>query len=123
MADLDSVRAVQAWHDAVNIGDVESAVQLCSPDVAVTGPRGVGHGHDLVRGWLVRSGIRLEPQGGLVEADGRLVVREAAHWTTTDAPSGAPTEPTTTWCVFTVESGLISSIARYESEDDVPSAG
>lgn len=120
MADLDSVRAVQAWHDAVNIGDVESAVQLCSPDVAVTGPRGVGHGHDLVRGWLVRSGIRLEPQGELAGADGRVVVRELARWTATDAPSAAPADPTPTWCVFTVASGLVTSVARYENEDDVP---
>lgn len=122
MADHDSLHVVQAWHDAVNIGDFDSAVQLCSADVAVTGPRGVAHGHEVVRGWLVRSGIRLEPQGELVEVDGRFVVRELARWTTTDAPSAAPTEPTATWCVFTVASGLITSVARYETEDDVPPA-
>ena len=29
------------------------------------GPRGTGHGHDLMRGWLTRSGIRLVPQAEL----------------------------------------------------------
>lgn len=123
MADHDSVHVLQAWHDAVNTGDVDSAVQLCSTDVAVAGPRGVGHGHDLVRSWLVRSGIRLEPQQPFVESGGRFVVREMARWTATDAPAAAPTEPTPTWCVFTVASGLVTSVARYETQDDVPPPG
>lgn len=70
----------------------------------------------LVRGWLVRSGIRLAPQGELVETDGRFIVPELARWTTTDAPEG----PTPTWCVFTVADALVTSIARFESEADVP---
>ena len=40
---------VQAWHDAVNAGDVERAVALCADDVAVRGPKGTGHGHELIR--------------------------------------------------------------------------
>jgi hypothetical protein len=111
-----------AWHNAVNAGDVEGAVACCTDDVAVAGPRGVGHGHDLVRGWLRRSGIRLTPQEDLVESGGRFVVREMAHWTTEDAPDAAPKEPTETWCVFTVTDGLVASIARFESAADIPPA-
>jgi hypothetical protein len=111
-----------SWHDAVNAGDIEAAVACCSDDVAVQGPRGVGHGHDLVRGWLERSGIRLEPQEELVERDGRFVVREVARWTTANAPGGAPVEPTETWCVFHVGDGKVTSIARFETKADIPSA-
>lgn len=112
-----------AWHEAVNAGDVEAAVALCAGDVAVAGPRGVGHGHDLMRGWLRRSGIRLTPQQPLVEdVPGRFVVHELAHWTTEDAPDQAPKEPTETWCLFTVAEGKVSSVARYETAADVPSA-
>ena len=111
-----------AWHQAVNAGDIEAAVACCSEDVAVQGPRGVGHGHDLVRGWLQRSGIRLEPQEELVERDGRFVVREVARWTTANAPDGAPLEPTETWCVFRVGDGKVTSIARFETEADIPPA-
>jgi ketosteroid isomerase-like protein len=115
-------QVLAVWHAAVNAGDVEAAVACCDEQVAVRGPRGVGHGHDLVRGWLVRSGIRLEPEEDLVERDGRFVVRESARWTAASAPAGAPTEPTTTWCVFTVADGKVTSIARFETPDEIPSA-
>lgn len=121
-SDDPDTAALAAWHDAVNAGDVEAAVACCRDDVAVQGPRGVGHGHDLVRGWLRRSGIRLTPQEDLARRDGRFVVRELAHWTTADAPEAAPKEPTETWCVFTVDDGKVTSIARFETEADIPSA-
>lgn len=110
------------WHEAVNAGDVDAAVSLCAEDVAVQGPRGIGHGRDLVRAWLVRSGIRLEPQEELREVAGRFVVRELARWTTAAAPDGAPQEPTGTWCLFTVWGGEVTSIARFERLDEVPEA-
>jgi SnoaL-like domain len=111
------------WHEAVNAGDIDAAVSLCSDEVAVQGPRGTGHGRDLVRSWLVRSGIRLEPQEELREAEGRFVVRELARWTAATAPDGAPIEPTQTWCVFTVSGNVVTSIARYERRDEIPSPG
>ena len=110
------------WHDAVNAGDIDQAVALCAHDVAVQGPRGVGHGHDLVRAWLTRSGIRLDPRDEFREIEGRFVVPETARWTAPAAPGGAPTEPTDTWCVFTVGGGLVTSIARFERQDQVPDA-
>jgi hypothetical protein len=118
----DAVQVLRQWHDAVNAGDIDGAVACCDVNVAVQGPRGVGHGHDLMRSWLARSGIRLEPQEDLVDTGGRFVVREVARWTTANAPDGAPLEPTETWCVFTVDDGLVTSIARYETPADIPSA-
>lgn len=111
---------VQAWHDAVNAGDVERAVALCAGDVAVRGPQGTGHGHELMRAWLRRSGIRLEPQQPLRAVDGRVFVHEKAQWTTTEqAPPKAPTDhPVDTWVVFTAADGLVTSVGRYETEDD-----
>ena len=116
------VAVLAAWHDAVNAGDVEGAGGWCSEDVAVQGPRGVGHGHDLVRSWLQRSGIRLEPQEEFVLSDGRFVVREVARWTAADAPAGAPLEPRETWCVFRVGDGKVTHIARFETQGDIPPA-
>jgi hypothetical protein len=114
-----AVQAVQAWHEAVNAGDVEAAVALCADDVEVAGPRGVGHGHDLMRAWLPRSGIRLAPQHPLREVDGRVFVHEHAQWTTAHAPAGAPTDrPVDTWVVFTADGGRLASVSRYETEDD-----
>ncbi len=116
----DAVEVLSSWHAAVNAGDLEAAVRCCATEVAIEGPRDVGHGPDLVRAWLVRSGIRLEPQHDLIEHGGRFVVRELARWTTATAPDGAPVEPTVTWCVFTVADGRVSSIARYADEAEVP---
>lgn len=103
----DTTTVLRQWHEEVNAGDIEAVATMCSEDVAVTGPRGVGRGRDLVRAWLVRSGIRLEPQEDFVERDGRVVVRETARWATATL-DGAPIEPVTTWCVFTVNQGLVS---------------
>ena len=115
-----AVARVQAWHAAVNAGDVEGALALCAPNVAVSGPRGTGHGHDLMRAWLARSGIRLEPQHPLREVDRRVFVHEHAQWTNTQgAPAQAPTDhPVDTWVVFTAADGLVTSVSRFETEDD-----
>jgi hypothetical protein len=114
------VETVQAWHSAVNAKEVEAAVALCSPEVAVGGPKGTGHGHDIMRAWLRRSGIRLEPQHPLEEVGGHVFVHEHAQWTTTEgAPAQAPTgHPVETWVVFTAADGLLTSVSRHETEDD-----
>lgn len=119
------VDVVSRWHDAVNAGDIEAVLVLCTEDVTVGGPRGDGHGHDLMRAWLQRSGITLEPQEELVERDGRVVVHERAQWrTTADAPVQAPTEtPADTWVVFEVQESRVSAVRRYETAADVPPAG
>lgn len=118
----DSVDVVTRWHDAVNARDIAAVLTLCTEDVAVGGPRGDGHGHDLMRAWLQRSGISLEPQEEIVEHKGRMVVHEHAQWrTTADAPAQAPTDaPADTWVVFEVVDGQVSAVRRYETADDVP---
>ena len=80
---MTSADVLRRWHDAVEAADVDGTVACCSTDVGVRGPRGVGHGHDLVRGWL---------------------------------------QPIQTWCVFTVADDRVTSIARYETADEVPPA-
>ena len=115
--------SLRRWHEAVNAGDIEAAAGLCTEDVAVAGPRGVGHGRDLVRAWLTRSGIRLTPLAEAQDFGGRYLVHELAQWTTADAPPGTPTtEPAETWCVFGVEAELLSSIARYETPAEAQAA-
>ncbi len=118
------VAVVRAWHEAVNSRDVDAALALCVLEVAVAGPRGTGHGHDVMRAWLVRSGVELVPQHDLAEVDGRVLVHEKARWTTTaDAPAqlrDAP--PLDTWVVFDVAGALVTSVARFETETDALAA-
>lgn len=118
----NAIDVVKAWHTAVNDRDIEAALSCCHPDVIVGGPRGDGVGHDLMRAWLERSGIGLEPQEELTEQDGRIVVHELAQWRTTEnAPAAAPTQaPAETWVVFEVTDAAISAVRRYETLEDVP---
>ena len=98
---------------------------LCAPEVAVGGPQGTGHGHELMRAWLRRSGIRLEPQHPLREVDGRVFVHEHAQWTATkDAPAQAPTDhPVDTWAVFTAADGLVTSVQPLRDRGRRPARG
>lgn len=122
--DADAVDLVRQWHDSVNAEDVEGALAICHPDVAIGGPRGVATGVELVRQWLVRTGIHLEPQETSVD-HGRVTVRELARWRALeDAPDGAPTgDPVQTWVVFDVDvpGGLITALRRYETAEDAAS--
>ncbi len=111
-----AVEVVQQWHDAVNARDIDAALALCADEVGVGGPQGLGHGHDLMRAWLTRSGISLEPQEELVERDGRVAVHELAQWRVADAPTGTPSKaPEETWVVFEVADDLIRVVRRFES--------
>jgi PPOX class probable F420-dependent enzyme len=117
----DPARVVAAWHEAVEAGAVRRALVLCSPDVAVGGPRGEDRGTEVMRAWLERSGISLAPQHELVADGGRVVVHEQARWRTPDAPADVPTtEPADTWVVFEVADGLITAVRRYETEAELP---
>jgi len=117
----DSVEVVTAWHAAVNAGAVRRALVLCAPDVVVGGPRGESRGTEVMRAWLERSGISLEPQHDLVATGGRVVVHERARWRTPGASADVPTtEPADTWVVLEVADGLIVSVRRYETEAEVP---
>ncbi|MGH3802316.1 MAG: nuclear transport factor 2 family protein, partial [Pseudonocardiaceae bacterium] len=78
-ADISEIAVLQHWHSAINSGDVAEALKWCSPGIVVHGPLGAARGHEAMRQWLTRTGIRLEPQGEFGERDGRFVVQELAR--------------------------------------------
>lgn len=99
------IQTVTAWHGALNSGDVDRLVELSHPDVEVGGPRGTGHGVELLREWVDRAGIRLETGRIFHEAD-TVVVEQEAKWPSTN---GAQTVAS----VFVVRDGLVTSVVRY----------
>jgi ketosteroid isomerase-like protein len=103
------VHTVTAWHEALNSRDVERLVGLSHPDVRVGGPRGTGHGADILREWVDRAGIRLTPGRTFHGAD-TVVVEQRAEWRSTQAGG-----PNVEWVasVFVVSDGLVSSVVRY----------
>jgi hypothetical protein len=77
------LRVVEAWHEALNGGEVDRLVELSHPEVEVGGPHGTGRGAQLLREWVDRANIRLEPRRIFHHAD-TVVVEQRAQWRSTD---------------------------------------
>ena len=101
------IQTVIAWHDALNNGDVERLVALSHPGVEVGGPRGSAHGAQILREWVARANIRLEPGRTFGEAD-TVVVKQGAEWQFAE-----PGDVQTVASVFVVGDGLVTSVVRY----------
>ena len=104
------IQVVTAWHESLNAGDVERLLELSHPDVEVGGPRGTGHGAQLLREWVDRANIYLEPGRMFHEAD-TVVVEQEAEWRSTQnrESNGGQTVAS----VFVVSDGLVTSVVRY----------
>jgi hypothetical protein len=110
----DRFEVVRAWHDAVNRGDADALVALCDEDIEVGGPRGSARGSAVLRDWLGRAGIQLEPRRWFASPT-ELVVEQVATWRGQD---GGVTNPELIASSFEVENGLVSRIVRYGSLDE-----
>lgn len=116
MADASDVNRhrleiVRAWHEAVNRGDADALMVLSDDDIEVGGPRGSAHGSALLRDWLARAGIQLEPRRWF-DSSSELVVEQIAIWR---SPDGTFTDPQTIATLFAVESGLVTRSVRFDS--------
>ena len=123
MADASAMKrgrfeVVRAWHEAVNRGDADALVALCDQDIEVGGPRGSAHGRAVLRDWLDRAGIQLEPRRWFA-SPAELVVEQVATW---HGPDGAATEPQSVASSFTVEDGLVKRTVRYGSLEEALAA-
>ena len=108
-----SVQIVLDWHAALNAQDVERLVSLSAEDIKVGGPRGVGNGVDLLRDWVERARIRMEPLDWQAHGTS-VVVLERAQWQTPDDES---TQPQQVASVFRVEDRRATSVIRYADFD------
>ena len=107
----DRFEIVRAWHEAVNRGDADAVVALSHDDIEVGGPRGSARGSPLLRDWLARTGIQLEPRRWFTSPT-ELVVEQIAIWR---FPDGTVTDPQTIASSFAVENGLVTRSVRYDS--------
>jgi hypothetical protein len=107
----DRFEIVRAWHEAVNRGDAEAVVALSHDDIEVGGPRGSARGSVLLRDWLARAGIQLEPRRWFASPT-ELVVEQIATWR---SPDDSCIDPQTIATSFSVEGGLVTRTVRYNS--------
>ena len=101
------IQTIIAWHASLNDGDVERLVALSHPDVEVGGPRGSNHGARILREWMARANVRLEPGRTFHEED-TVVVEQEAEWQPAE-----PGDRRTVASVFVVDDGLVKSVVRY----------
>jgi len=78
---------IVAWHDAVRDRDVDAVTALVHADVEIGGPKGSGHGVDLMTEWVQNSGIGLEIES-IQHRGPTFVVGQAATWPDPDAENG-----------------------------------
>lgn len=105
------VRVVEAWHQALNRGDIDRLVALSHPDVEIGGPRGAGHGAQLLREWIDRAHVRLEPRR-LFRRGGTVVAEQAGQWRS--AETGEVIGSQTVASVFAVSDKQVRSVMRYD---------
>lgn len=103
------IETVLAWHAALNAADTDRLLRLSSDDVEVGGPRGAGRGAQLLREWVARAQIQLEPVRWQA-LGGTVVVEQTARW---QAPDGQLTEPQVVASVFKVADGKVTSVLRF----------
>lgn len=108
---MDAVAVVTAWHVALNAGNEASLLALVDEAVELRGPRGTGHGAALLREWVGRAGLRLDP-GRVFHNGEAVVVEEVARW---HAPeSGDWGDPLVVASAFRVADGRVRRIERFE---------
>ena len=105
---------VQAWQDAVNARDVARLLELSDPDIEVVGPRGSGRGHQLLRDWLGRAGLRLETRRVFVRGN---VVVLAQHGVWRSVETGEVTGEADIASRFRVGGRRVVLFARHDSLD------
>ena len=79
MQHSDPVAIVEAWQIAVNDRDIDRLLELSHPEIEIIGPRGSGHGHQLLRDWLGRAGLSLTTQRVFARGD-EVVVAQHGIW-------------------------------------------
>ena len=111
----NGVRIVVAWHEALNAGDADRLIDLSHPDVVMGGPRGrvgeVARGAGLLREWVARANIRLEPHR-VFQCEETVVVEEEAEWRSPDTEVIIGSQ--TVASVFVVRGGRVTSVVRHE---------
>ena len=112
MEALEPVDIARAWQEAANDQDVERLLALSDPAIEVVGPRGVAHGHGVLRAWLGRAGLRLTTLRSYSRGP-VVVMAQRGVWHA--AESGEVVGEALVASRFHVAEGKVAQYARYDS--------
>ena len=85
-------------------------MELSAPGIEIIGPRGVARGREVLREWLERANVRLEPRRVFGQGE-RVVVEQHAIWRT---ESGAVKGEAAVATRFDVQDGVVVQLERYD---------
>lgn len=105
---------VQAWQEAANSQNIDRLVALSAPDIEIVGPRGSGHGIQLLKDWLGRAGLHLTTLRAF--ARGNSVVL-AQHGVWRSLETGEVTGERDLASRFHVAEHRVTQFARHDSLD------
>lgn len=110
---MDTHELIEAWHDALNDGDLDRLLELSAEDIVVGGPRSAGgRGHAVLTEWFDRVGLSLVPVA--IHGDGdAVVVEQDATW-----PDADPDAATRVASVIEVAGGKVARVHRFGSRDE-----
>lgn len=111
---------VAAWQAAVNDQAVERLLALSDSNIAIVGPRGVAHGHNVLRDWVARAGLQFTPQRYFVREQ-QVVVAQHAVWHSPE--TGAVIGDADVASHLTVDDACVIAYARYDTLTEVLAAG
>lgn len=114
MSSLSPLALVLEWQDAANQQDSDRLAELSTPDIEVVGPRGSGHGRQLLREWLARAGLQLTAVRAFARDD-VVVLAQRGVWRSVE--TGAVTGERDLASRFRVDGQQVAQFARYDSLD------
>lgn len=117
MSSLSPLALVLEWQDAANQQDSDRLAELSTPDIEVVGPRGSGHGRQLLREWLARAGLHLTTVRAFARDDRDDVVVLAQRGVWRSVETGAVTGERDLASRFRVDGQQVAQFARYDSLD------
>lgn len=106
---------VRAWLDAVNDHDEDRVMELSDPDIEIVGPRGSGHGTELLRAWLGHARVRLLPRRSFVH-NADVVVEQHGIWYS--VMDGRVMGEADVASRFHCRGGRVARYARHDDLDD-----
>jgi hypothetical protein len=114
MPSISPFALVQAWQDAANHQNSDRLVELSAPDIEVVGPRGSGHGYQLLREWLGRAGLHFTTLRAFAR-DNVVVVAQRGVWRSVE--TGEVTGERDLASRFRIDSQRVVQCARYDTLD------
>ena len=105
---------VQAWQDAANSQNIDRVIELSAPTIEIVGPRGSGHGHQLLRDWLGRAGLHLTTLRAFAH-DNIVVLAQHGVWRSVE--TGEVAGERNVASRFRVDGQRIVQFARYDNLD------